>query len=117
MKENHKYPFTEKQLHEFKSKLEKEQEKIQQRLIKLEQVEMPNLYRGEESNDGYGDDAKNDQIRQRMVQQIKKHQTHLLEIGAALHRIENKTFGLDEKTGQAIRIERLMALPTARVDI
>ncbi len=117
MKIDHKYPFTEKQLQGFKSKLEQEQEKIEQRLNKLEQVEMPNLHRGEESNDGYGDDAKNDQIRQRMVQQIKTHQSHLLEIGAALHRIENHTFGIDEKTGQPIRLERLMALPTARVDI
>ncbi len=117
MKVDQTYPFTEQQLLVFKAKLEEQQEKIENRLNQLEQVEMPKLYRGEESNDGYGDDAKNDQIRQRMVQQIQTNQRQLLEIGAALHRIEKKTYGIDEKTGEPIRMASLMALPTARVDI
>ncbi len=42
---------------------------------------------------------------------------YLREIEAALERIENGTYGLCEKTGQRINIERLEAIPTARLCI
>ena len=41
----------------------------------------------------------------------------LREIEAALERIENGTYGVCEKTGQPINVERLEAMPTARLCI
>lgn len=42
---------------------------------------------------------------------------HLREIEEALLRIENGTFGVCEVTGKAINLERLRAVPTARLSI
>ncbi|HSM66263.1 MAG TPA: hypothetical protein VK860_08165 [Ilumatobacteraceae bacterium] len=39
------------------------------------------------------------------------------EIDAALRRIENGTYGIDEETGEPIDPERLEAIPTARTNI
>jgi RNA polymerase-binding transcription factor DksA len=41
----------------------------------------------------------------------------LAEIDAALQRIEDGTYGLDEDTGEPINPERLEAIPTARRNI
>lgn len=101
----------------FSTRLKKKQEELNDRINQLEQKELPQLYKNEETNDGYGDDAKNDQIRQRMVEQIKRMHSQLLEVEAALHRIEDGTFGLDEITGDPIDIKRLEAYPTARRNI
>ena len=42
---------------------------------------------------------------------------YLREIEAALERIEDGTYGICEKTGQRINVERLKAIPTARLCI
>jgi RNA polymerase-binding transcription factor DksA len=108
---------TQEQLEELRERLEDKQSRLAKELKRLEEEELPNLYRGEESNDGYGDDAKNDQIRQRIVAQIKRRRSDLEAVQAALSRMENGTYGIDQRTGKAIRFERLQALPTARVAI
>ncbi|MEM1215524.1 MAG: hypothetical protein AAGJ82_07565 [Bacteroidota bacterium] len=105
---------TSDQLTELRQKLTDKHDRITQELDRLENKELPNLHLGDEANDGYGDDAKTDQIRQRIVAQIKRRQTELAEINAAFNRLDNGSYGLDERSGQPIRVERLMALPTAR---
>lgn len=109
--------FTQEQLDDLRERLENKQFRISTELKRLEEEELPNLYRNEESNDGYGDDAKNDQIRQRIVAQIKRRRSDLEAVQAALGRMENGTYGVDQKTGNPIRFERLQALPTARMAI
>lgn len=42
---------------------------------------------------------------------------NLEEIDAALERIENGTYGIDEETGEPIAPERLEAFPTARTNV
>lgn len=108
---------TEAQLAEFQTKLEMQKAQVEKDLLRVRDQELPNLYRGEESGDGYGDDAKTDQIRQRLVQQVKQLEEKELAITAALGRIDRGTFGIDERSGQPIRIARLEAMPTARFDI
>ncbi|MGH1435556.1 MAG: TraR/DksA family transcriptional regulator [Lewinella sp.] len=109
--------FTQEQLGDLRERLENKQSRISIELKRLEEEELPNLYRNEESNDGYGDDAKNDQIRQRIVAQIKRRRSDLEAVRAALGRMENGTYGVDQRTGNPIRFERLQALPTARTAI
>lgn len=111
------YKLTEEQLEDLRSRLEDKHTRVATELKRLEEEELPNLHRGEEANDGYGDDAKNDQIRQRLVAQIKRRRSDLKEIQAAIGRMENGTYGIDERTGEAIQLERLQALPTARTTI
>ncbi len=41
----------------------------------------------------------------------------IVEIDAALHRIELGTYGLDEETGEPIDPERLDAIPAARTNV
>jgi RNA polymerase-binding transcription factor DksA len=108
---------TQEQLEELRERLEDKESRLATELKRLEEEELPNLYRGEESNGGYGDDAKNDQIRQRIVAQIKRRRSDLEAVQAALGRMENGTYGIDQRTGYPIRFERLQALPTARVAI
>ena len=105
------------QLEQFETRLKERQKELSERVAQLEEKELPKLYRGEESNDGYGDDAKNDQIRQRLVEQIQRMNGQLLDVEAALHRIEDGSYGIDEITGKPIDIERLKAYPTARRNI
>lgn len=108
---------TAEQLQQFTNRLEKKRQELTGRITQLEQNELPQLYKGEESNDGYGDDAKNDQILQRLVEQIKRMNGQLLQVEAALHRIQDGTYGIDEITGAPIDIARLKAYPMARRSI
>ena len=48
---------------------------------------------------------------------INRFQRKSRELKSALTRIENKTYGVCNRTGQLIREERLMARPTALFDI
>jgi RNA polymerase-binding transcription factor DksA len=43
--------------------------------------------------------------------------TELEEVDAALRRLDDGTFGIDERTGEPIDPERLAAVPTARTNI
>jgi RNA polymerase-binding transcription factor DksA len=108
---------TAEQLKNLRSRLDDKHERIKAELKRLEENELPGLHRGEESNDGYGDDAKSDQIRQRLVEQIKRRRSDMRDIEAALDRMENGTYGIDVNTGEPIRLERLEALPTANTAI
>jgi RNA polymerase-binding transcription factor DksA len=117
MKVQEKSTFSRAQLDDLRERLQDKHDRIQQELTRLNEQELPGLHKGEEANDGYGDDAKTDQIRQRIIEQIKRRRNDLAEINAALVRMDDGTYGFDERTGKPIRIERLKALPTARTAI
>ncbi len=108
---------TSEQLMTFENNLKSEHKKVTTRLQELEEQELPQLARAQERNDSYGDDAKRDQIRQRLVELIEAERKRKGEIEAALMRIGNGTYGIDQKTGDPIRMERLVAVPTATYDI
>ena len=48
---------------------------------------------------------------------IRRLQRKSRELKAALNRIEEGTYGICERTGNLIRSERLLAMPTAKFDI
>ena len=48
---------------------------------------------------------------------LERLETDLAEIEAALQRLDDGTYGVDEETGEPIDPERLEALPTARTNI
>jgi RNA polymerase-binding transcription factor DksA len=55
--------------------------------------------------------------REKDLSILERLEADLAEIEAALQRVDDGTYGLDEVTGEPIDPERLEALPTARTNI
>jgi len=55
--------------------------------------------------------------REKDLSILEQLEAELAELQAALQRVENGTYGIDEVTGEPIDPERLDALPTARTNI
>lgn len=55
--------------------------------------------------------------REKDVSILEQLEEELAELQAALERIDNGTYGVDEVTGQPIAPERLEARPTARTNV
>ncbi len=110
------YPFTDQQLKDFAKQLRDQRQRTTGQLNQLEQ-EMTDINGSEHINDDYGEDGKRAQINERLVELISTHRQQLQRIEAALLRIENRTFGLDERTGNPIQLARLEADPTVTQDI
>jgi RNA polymerase-binding transcription factor DksA len=85
---------------------------------------------------GLGDGGENDQVseladydqhpadtasetfeREKDLSILEQLETELAEIQAALRRIDDGTYGIDEITGHPIATERLEAIPTARTNV
>jgi len=113
----HKHPaLDEQRLQSFKKELLDQRKEL---LLELNRLgsELSGQGRSQERNDSYGDDADRDQIRQRLVTKMKDYRKKLRKVEAALARIANKTYGLDEETGDPIPLERLEVMPTATTTI
>jgi RNA polymerase-binding transcription factor DksA len=55
--------------------------------------------------------------REKDVSILEQLEDELAELQAALERIDNGTYGIDEVTGKPIAPERLEAVPTARTNV
>jgi DnaK suppressor protein len=55
--------------------------------------------------------------REKDVSILEQLEQELEELQAALERIDNGTYGIDEETGKPIAPERLEAVPTARTNV
>ena len=66
-----------------------------------------------EGGHSFGEDSKNHEDREFLTRMYERQMEKIHKMELALHRIANKTYGVDESTGQLIRKERLMAVPTA----
>jgi RNA polymerase-binding transcription factor DksA len=55
--------------------------------------------------------------REKDIAILESLERELAEIEAALQRLDDGTYGIDEVTGEPISRERLEALPTARTDV
>ena len=63
------------------------------------------------------DQASDTFEREKDLSILERLETDLAEIEAALQRVDDGSYGVDEVTGQPIDPERLAALPTARTNI
>jgi DnaK suppressor protein len=66
-------------------------------------------------NEGFADSAAATTERSELLSLVEELQSRRNEIAAALERIENGTYGRCERCGQEIPVERLEAIPTARL--
>ena len=68
--------------------------------------------------DQYPADTASDTFeREKDLSILERLETEMAEIEAALQRLDDGTYGVDEVTGEPIDAERLDALPTARTNI
>lgn len=65
----------------------------------------------------YGEQGTSQENREFITRQYQRLAENIKELELALARIANKTYGIDEKTGELIDEKRLFALPTARTAI
>jgi RNA polymerase-binding transcription factor DksA len=63
------------------------------------------------------DEASDTFEREKDLSILESLERELAEIEAAIRRIEDGTYGIDEQTGEPIAPERLEALPTARTNV
>ena len=63
------------------------------------------------------DSASDTAEREKDLGILDQLERELVELQAALERIDNGTYGIDENTGEPIDPDRLDALPTARTNI
>lgn len=89
-------------------------------LIKRREVagEVVNLRResfslGGDGGEDVGDDASNDYTRQVLLGMSERERSILLEVDAALDRIDEGVFGICESCGEDIAAARLKAVPYA----
>lgn len=96
----------------FEKRLSAQKEQVSKNLAALN-AEVNGLLAGDEVGD-IEDTAElqiDNTIDQTLIQRLK---TELIEIDAALARIQAGVYGICEKTGKHIAIDRLLANPTAR---
>jgi DnaK suppressor protein len=66
-------------------------------------------------NEGFADSAQATAERSQLVSMVEQMKDHYDEVVAALHRFENGTYGKCERCGNEIPMERLEAIPAARL--
>lgn len=67
------------------------------------------------SEEGFADSAQATAERSSLLSLVEQLQENRREVAAALERIEQGTYGKCERCGNEIPVERLEALPTARL--
>ncbi|MFD2922767.1 TraR/DksA family transcriptional regulator [Halobacillus naozhouensis] len=114
---------TDKQLNEFKQQLEAMKEEAEQELAKFQNQqknsEDPNDKEGELSSvaDHPGDLGTSQFEKEKEYTLHEQTREKLKEIYAALDRIKDGSYGKSEKSGEPIPLERLKAMPTARMTV
>jgi DnaK suppressor protein len=66
-------------------------------------------------DEGFADSAQVTAERSELLSLVNQHKEAREEIAAALRRIDEETYGKCERCGQDIPVERLEAIPTARL--
>ncbi|WP_435415176.1 TraR/DksA family transcriptional regulator [Polaribacter aestuariivivens] len=112
-----KLQYSPEKLSKFKTIIKEELKKVEDELSKFETNLKEQKQRLANANVDFNQtskhsqqQAKNKQLKQRLEEKTK-------ELKSALQRIENKVYGICERTGLLIREKRLLAKPTARFDI
>jgi RNA polymerase-binding transcription factor DksA len=104
--------YSEEELKEFKAKILKEVEKVEFDIDSLTD-KRNEVGQRSDHNVSYGDDSQADQLLLQTSALLEKKQDYLQKLQAALLRIENNSYGIDQSTGELIPKARLMAEPTA----
>lgn len=112
-----KIQYSPEKLRNFKSIIDKEIRTIDEELTKLKEERETQKQKRSNTNVAFNQSSRHFQEQAKNKQFINRLQQKSRELHSALERIEDKTYGVCERTGELIREERLEAKPTARFDI
>jgi DnaK suppressor protein len=101
----------EKELEDIRKDLLERRENLQRRI--KEESEKVNENKSE--NLDPADLAQDYNFRQRISSIVDRYELEIIEIDNALRRIEEGTYGICENCGNAIPVERLRAMPQAKL--
>lgn len=110
--------YSDSDLQEFKLNIKNKLQEAEDEANYL-QSRLDDMERQADSEGGhsFGEDSKNHEDRQFMTRMYERQMEKVHALKLALTRIANKTYGVDEDTGDLISKERLMAMPTAKSDV
>ncbi|MFC7322141.1 hypothetical protein [Halobacillus campisalis] len=112
---------TNKQIDQFKAQLEEIKEEAEKEIedFQEEQTANSSSNEGELSSvaDHPGNLGTSQHEKQKDMTFYEQSREKLMEANDALQRIEDGTFGVSEKTGEPIPVERLEIMPTARFNV
>lgn len=114
---SNKKQYSQEKLQEFKTIIEEDLKTTEEELAKFETNLKEQKQRLANANVDFNQTSKHSQQQAKNEQLKKRFEEKESELKSALQRIENKVYGVCDKTGQLIREERLLANPTARFDI
>jgi len=109
--------YSPQKLEKFKSILDEELRQTNEELARYKADRKAQKERMANTNVDFNQSSKHFQQRATNKQLINRIQRKSRELRSALERIQDKTYGVCDRTGQLIREERLLAKPTARFDI
>lgn len=109
--------YSSQKLKKFKSIITEKLDVTQEELATIQQNQKNQKQHLANTNVDFNENSKHFQQQAKDKQFIRRLQRKSRELRAALNRIENKSYGVCNRTGQLIREERLMAMPTAQFDI
>ncbi|MDR7482765.1 MAG: TraR/DksA C4-type zinc finger protein [Armatimonadota bacterium] len=113
-------PLTKREIEEFRRQLEEERDRLARELEAIEE-HLPEVEQISVDSSGYDEDiadvAADTFEREKGFAIENSVQTLLTQVEEALSRIDDGTYGICELCGQPIHIERLRAIPYARLCI
>ena len=109
--------YSETILKKFNTIISEKLKKTQAELATIEGDQKSQKYNVANSDVDFNENSKHFQQQAKNKQHIRRLQRKARALNGALNRIEDKTYGISERTGKLIREARLMAMPTARFDI
>lgn len=106
--------YSEAKLQEFSTIIKNQLDKVSEQVETLSNIRKRRMEGKQDANLGFGEMSKNEQQVSKNKASMRRLKTRQKELKRALLRIENGTYGIDEKTGELIDERRLKALPTAK---
>jgi len=109
--------YSDEKLKEFKSLIDTKLEEAEAELLKTSSNKQDQLDHASSHQVDFNERSNHFQRQAKIREQVRRMEVKVGELKAAIHRIERKTYGICERTGQMIDEARLRAMPTARFNI
>jgi len=109
--------YSKAKLSKFKSIITDNLAEVQNEIKSLKENQQAQKEQKVTTNVDFNENSKHFQQQAKNNQLIRRLQNKSRELMAATKRIEDASYGVCERSGNLIREERLLAMPTARFDI
>ncbi len=103
------------ELTRFRSSLDEHREALRRQLLDMGADPDADSLEGMDFDFGFADSAQSTAERNKVLAVVERLRENLHEVDLALSKIEKGTYGICERCGNPISIERLEAIPYARL--